>query len=208
MTFLTYTAGIPNTPNNPSNDQPIMKVNNDSNNIIWGIDHHGFNDNQGGWHNIIRMPVGVPAVPPPAILLPAPVGQVFVNTVGTDVQLFYESSLGVVTQLTNSTGSAGYLGIKAWALAGVGGIIGGESFNVVSVTRASMGLYNVVITPGVLNGTGTFMVLVSSALNAATQAVVGNYILTGPSTFNLDFVLRFDGSQADPLSFSFQVMQK
>jgi len=56
MSFLTYTQGIPNTPNNPSNDQPIMKVNNDSNFAIWPIDHYGFNDNNGGKHKYIRIP--------------------------------------------------------------------------------------------------------------------------------------------------------
>lgn len=50
MPNFTYTPGIPDGPNNPSADQPNMKTNNDSNASIWAVDHYGFNNNNGGWH--------------------------------------------------------------------------------------------------------------------------------------------------------------
>ena len=52
MGNFTYTTGIPNGPNNPSNDQPIMQTNTNSINSIFKIDHFGFNNAaaQGGWH--------------------------------------------------------------------------------------------------------------------------------------------------------------
>jgi hypothetical protein len=50
MTF-TYTQGIPSATDNPSDDQPNMTINNDSNYAIWQVDHHGFApDPTGGQH--------------------------------------------------------------------------------------------------------------------------------------------------------------
>lgn len=108
---LTYTTGIPDAPNNPSNDQPIMKVNNDSNNTIWTIDHFGFNDNQGGYHKVIHQPNQT--VNPPPISIPAPINQIFSksitpNTTGgvADTQLFTETALGKISQLTGFSTTA------------------------------------------------------------------------------------------------------
>lgn len=56
MTFFNYTQGIPAAQNNPSNDQPNMKVNNDSNYLIWDVDHYGFEDNNGGQHQWVTLP--------------------------------------------------------------------------------------------------------------------------------------------------------
>lgn len=54
MTNLLFTTGIPATNNNPSDDQPPMRVNND-NIYAWvggdsAADHYGFNVNDGALH--------------------------------------------------------------------------------------------------------------------------------------------------------------
>jgi hypothetical protein len=50
MTF-SYKQGIPFATDNPSDDQPNMEINNDSNYGIWQVDHHGFSpDVFGGQH--------------------------------------------------------------------------------------------------------------------------------------------------------------
>lgn len=107
MSFFNYVYGIPVTANDPSVDQPNMTINNNSAFNIWDIDHFGFNDNQGGYHNIIHMPSNST----PALI--AGIGQVFAQTVGSDIQLFYESALGVVSQLTGpsapSANTNGYI---------------------------------------------------------------------------------------------------
>ncbi len=57
MTF-TATKNIPDGPNNPSDDQPIMKINNNSFIDIWDEDHWGFNLNtNGGKHDLVSYPV-------------------------------------------------------------------------------------------------------------------------------------------------------
>lgn len=54
MSF-TATRDIPNEPDNPSDDQPIMKTNNNSFIGIWDVDHVGFGQNNGGTHNVVRL---------------------------------------------------------------------------------------------------------------------------------------------------------
>lgn len=50
MSFYNYTRDIPHAPDNPSEDQPDMEINNNSNQDIWDEDHYGFNNNAGGFH--------------------------------------------------------------------------------------------------------------------------------------------------------------
>lgn len=97
MSFQTYTTGIPDAPNNPSTDQPNMKVNNDSNSAIWLEDHYGFNDNLGGEHKQVtysKLNIGdnVPGVP-------ADPNSVTYTNAGiaapTHPQAFYRNSQGI-----------------------------------------------------------------------------------------------------------------
>jgi hypothetical protein len=60
---FTYTTGIPNGPDNPSNDQPIMQTNTNSINSLIDTDHIGFNTNFGGAHNQVQMPFTASGVP-------------------------------------------------------------------------------------------------------------------------------------------------
>lgn len=55
---LTYNIDIPATPNNPSNDQPKMKINTNSISNWVKVDHFGFGDNNGGYHTIIHQTSG------------------------------------------------------------------------------------------------------------------------------------------------------
>jgi len=48
-TSFTYTENIPHFNHNPSDDQPIMEVNNNSNLLIWEVDHIGFNSTGSGF---------------------------------------------------------------------------------------------------------------------------------------------------------------
>lgn len=104
MTFRAYTSGIPDGPNNPSQDQPKMKINNDNIPLLIATDHYGFNDNFGGYHNKIRQPGVLGNVDPAAI---AGINQTYVklNTPDTtggvaDTQLYTRTGNGEVSQLT------------------------------------------------------------------------------------------------------------
>jgi len=47
---FAYNINIPDAPNNPSNDQPNMKINTNSISSLIGVDHVGFNTNGSGIH--------------------------------------------------------------------------------------------------------------------------------------------------------------
>lgn len=107
MTFFNYNAGIPATNNDPSVDQPNMQTNTNSINGIFPVDHFGFNNNLGGWHNVIHMPRQLS--PPPAVTSPSPgAGSLYtmIPSGGTDAQLYYTSPGASVTQLTGAGSTA------------------------------------------------------------------------------------------------------
>jgi hypothetical protein len=52
MSNFTFSMIVPNAPNNPSNDQSPMLVNNISTAGWAAVDHLGYNTNNGGYHNV------------------------------------------------------------------------------------------------------------------------------------------------------------
>jgi hypothetical protein len=92
---FTYSASIPNPPDDPADDVSQMQTNSGSINDLIAIDHVGFNNAIGGYHNIIHFQNQV--VTPGSV---AGIGQLFTEIANSDEQLFYESGGGVVTQLT------------------------------------------------------------------------------------------------------------
>ncbi len=56
MTNFPYNENIPDGPNNPSQDQPLMQENTNSISGIIEVDHGGFGENNGGIHNKVTMP--------------------------------------------------------------------------------------------------------------------------------------------------------
>jgi len=52
---ISYNNGIPDAPNNPSNDQPLMKQNTDSIDQLIAIDHVSFNSSNGGFHKKVSL---------------------------------------------------------------------------------------------------------------------------------------------------------
>jgi hypothetical protein len=145
---LSYNGDIPATPNNPSNDQPKMKINTNSIANWAKIDHFGFNDNNGGYHTIIHQNAGVSPAP---IISRSGVGAVLNNfpaTIAnfnqfftaqytadaagapTDTQLFSKTGNGGVNQLTGSlTSSEGYVWLGGVMMQwGTANFTGGPSF--------------------------------------------------------------------------------
>ena len=111
MTF-NYNRDIPNAPNNPSNDQPLMKTNTNSIEDLIAVDHIKFNLANGGYHNDIHFqtqgadPITVPTI-----------GQLYTKNVTvnsiTDTQLFFRTGLGGISQLTgNFAGINGYVWVN------------------------------------------------------------------------------------------------
>ena len=102
MSFQAYTSGIPNPNNDPSIDVVTMQTNSTAIANLLAVDHFGFNNNRGGWHNLIHMPPQI-GIPVPVNAPPGPAGELytFTNT-GGSVNLAYQSNLGAITILTGN----------------------------------------------------------------------------------------------------------
>lgn len=178
MPNLPYTRDIPHSTHNPSSDQPIMEVNNNSNDTLWAVDHFGFNDNNGGLHKQVHLKnqsaPGIGTVD----------GVLYSNVNPANSWPFWQNSLGSFPLITQPTinafdGSATLPGgiILKW------GVVSASSGNgvVTFVTPFPTGLYNVQLT------------IVNS--NIATNHAGAIYVLTG-STSAAGFTWRM----ADPAS--------
>lgn len=116
MTNFDYNTNIPFATNNPSSDQPKMQVNTNSTANLINVDHVGFQKNNGGYHtNIHEVPQGTWLATPRtgAPVATAGFNQIFSlnstpDTTGgvSDTQLFAQTGLGGVAQLTGSSVSA------------------------------------------------------------------------------------------------------
>ncbi len=60
-----YTTTVPDAPNDPADDQPLMQINTASIGLWADVDHIGYNQGQGGVHNVIHLlpqTVSVPVI--------------------------------------------------------------------------------------------------------------------------------------------------
>ncbi len=101
---MSYTLDIPNAPNNPSRDQPLMKANTNAVNTLINQDHVTFNFSTSGYHKVIHQTIQT--VDPITI---SGVNQVYAKNVTpeafisvTDTQLFTKTGTGVISQLTGT----------------------------------------------------------------------------------------------------------
>jgi hypothetical protein len=117
MSFQTYNRDIPAAPNNPSNDQPPMKVNTNSIDNLLLIDHHSFNDTLGGYHTVVHQntqgtwnPVAQTGMPATIANINQIVALSYTpdsTVTSADTQLFTKTGNGGISQLTGySTGSS------------------------------------------------------------------------------------------------------
>lgn len=95
MPALTYTLNIPAAQNNPSADQPDMKINTNSIDSLLNVDHFTFAFGNAGWHRQVTLPIE----PTPTSLAGQAV--MYANTSGQS-QLFATTDAGgKAYQLTN-----------------------------------------------------------------------------------------------------------
>jgi hypothetical protein len=104
---IAYNLGIPNSPDNPSTDQPNMKTNNDNIATYVAIDHVAFNTSGSGQHAQVTFNANnVPSVPTAPPIL-------FTNTVAALPQLFFysgDAAHSSTQYVANANGSTFLLG--------------------------------------------------------------------------------------------------
>lgn len=108
MTNFSYNRDIPDGPNNPSNDQPLMKTNTNSTDNLINEDHFSFGVNDGGLHKQVRMPNrgGFPGSIPPGLI--ANEGTLYTKSVSTFTQLFYTPDTSTNEYQLTRTGTAAF----------------------------------------------------------------------------------------------------
>lgn len=83
MSF-TFNSNIPAADNNPSDDQPEMRQNNQTHVAIWNVDHISFNNNDGGKHKQVTFqgeyPAGAPTNPESVSYTDVQSGSAFTNS--------------------------------------------------------------------------------------------------------------------------------
>lgn len=202
MTSFTYYSNIPNAPDNPSFDQPLMQINSQSINSLMAVDHVTFNTTgptapsagqSGGQHlqvtfNSKNVPGGAPT---------DPVSIMYTNsgTASSVSEVFYRNQNAIYQAMP----------IKAWGYANSAGIISSQSSNVTSAVRNSLGNYTVTLSANAVSSSN-FAVIVNCTLSTDNFFIFAAYSITGTGTFNLLFG-RNDIGFKDPTSYSFIVIQ-
>jgi hypothetical protein len=115
MPNLPFTRNIPDGPNNPSSDQPIMQENSNSTDTLLNVDLHGFNDDNGGFHRkSTYVAVAAPGVTP-------------LNTNGAQCIAYSTSVAGIAELFVNRFGSATPLQLTRGAISATGSFSGNPS---------------------------------------------------------------------------------
>lgn len=178
MTTFTYTDDIPNSPNNPSNDQPIMKVNTNSVSGLIAVDHVGFNASGGGQHEQVTFNSNnVPSVPtsPPVL---------FTNNdaFGTPQLFFYSGN-------SSKTSDQYKLGTNGSTYA-MGGII--IKWGVITVTAGINTITYSALSPAISSfPNATFSVVLSQYAGAVTA----NNVITSFNNSSFTFTTNSSGQR-------------
>lgn len=203
-----YTRDIPDPPNNPSVDVPIMKVNANTIDSWTDVDHIGFNNSQGGKHKQVTI-VGnnIPVAQPPTLT-----SEIYTNNGIADAtrpQLFWQnfnSWVGTPTPLLVSPIQLS--AVRAWATVTQAGTINtNQSSNVASVTNPSTGHYTVTLKDGATSS-DVYAVLLTGQPNSPGNLVnVFSYQVTSITTFTVFSSQPENTAISRNAPFSFIVLQ-
>jgi hypothetical protein len=192
---IAYTKNIPDAPNNPSADQPAMKVNTNSIDTIVAVDHYSFDDASSGTHKQVTISDKNSAgaqTDPSSIIYTAS------GTASTFADLQYRNQNGIFPLST----------IRAWAtFAGASGtIISSQSINVMSVVKNSTGTYTVKLVANAVNS-ANIAILLSSTVGGSSSSISATYNVTGTGTFQIFTRAPATGALQDCAAVTFMVMQ-
>lgn len=204
MSLFPFNTGVPNAPNNPSVDQPDMQTNNVSTAGLVAVDHIGFGVNNGGYHNVAHWndqltidPAKIPGV-----------GQSYTRTVAGDQQLIYQSGNGVINQITPAIPLRAYANFNGSSVNG--GCTVNSQFNVTSVSRTALGVYQIVFTTAMPSV--NYVIDINGFLTAAPlNAIVVGGVFSGGfvvNSLNIKFVLipgNLINPATDPTTACFKI---
>ncbi len=194
MSFLDFFNNIPAAANSPSVDQPNMLTNNASNASIWTIDHIGFNNSQGGYHQQVTFNAthsqGAQTDPQSVLFTQA-------GSASTKADMYFK----------NQNGTFQVSPIRAWGTFDKNGATLGSQLENATVAKVSMGLFTVTLSANAVTGTN-FAVLITSSQTTGSPpgSAVGYYNITGAAQFQINIV-GLNDNYKDVSAISFAVLQ-
>lgn len=153
MPNFNYTNDIPDTPNDPSVDQPDMKINTNSIDSIINVDHYSFNLANGGWHKQITLPAqnvpGVQANPTSTIYTNADAASASANS-----NAWYRNADGIFP--LSAIRAAGYFVTSAAAAPAAITLLNG--YNIVAINKTATTIYTVELNANAVTGNNIIVV--------------------------------------------------
>ena len=195
MPDVTYFTDIPDGPNNPSQDQPLMKINTNATDQIIAVDHYSFNtsDSSGGYH---RQCTFAGKNTPGAQTDPASTLFTGNGTASTNAELFYK----------NQDATFIVSGVKAFGnftqvnTAAPVAVTLQNGYNVVSINKVGTTRYDVTLTTNAVKGANpVIFVTINSVVGAAaplnTNTVSWSYAANVLSIFTNNVQIAPDARQ-------------
>lgn len=180
MPHLSYERDVPDAPNNPSVDQPDMKLNTNSNDSIWTADHFGFNDNKGGRHQQLTLTNRT------APGIAEGDGALYANLIDGQSWPIWQNALGSTTMVSSATNASinGFASLPGGLMIQWGTVAGSSlatvpvSFNTnFRLAGVNTNAYNVNVIP--------IRAATSPGNDFATAIVTGSVTHTGFSIANI-----------------------
>lgn len=183
MTNFAYNQGIPNPPNQPSQDVPLMKINTNSISGIIAVDHIGFEANNGGTHLQTQFvdfsAGGIPAGTPASVAFPA-AG----SASSTVAEYYFKNSLA--TLLISGVKAFGSLTFQTLSTGPAVALQFSNGYNIVlsgstqQQTGAGINVFTINLSPGCVVGTNAVVFIYAGTqftLSYATYVVNANQLV-------------------------------
>lgn len=224
MPNFTYNRDIPDSPNNPSNDQPPMKINTNSTDDLINEDHYSFNDSNGGLHKQARIITRL-AIPSS---LASGMGTLYTKLatstgVSTESNVFFTpDNSGNEYQLTRAitgnfasfsqlgafgTVTAGYTMTSGWTF--LPGGPGGMLYQYASVTRAAgISPSTIVVTFPVTFSTSNIVVTITPISRIGGTSSTDTASLQSGTLSTTGFTCNFTSSTSAYVGFTWTAIGK
>lgn len=190
MSF-TYLRDIPDGPNNPSNDQPNMKINTNSTDDILAVDHVSFNTANGGTH---KQSTYVNKFPPGAQVDPVSILYTNSGSASPFAEVFYRNQNGILLLSC----------VKAFGNVSSAGAIQ-NAFNMTSALFAT-GKYDITLTANAVSSANVTILLTVDDNGNRFASYTARSFGGGVLTFRVD-IWQSDTATNQNRPFSVLVLQ-
>ena len=166
---IKYNRNIPNPPNNPSQDVPLMKVNTNAIDTILAIDHVSFNSQDGGTHKQVTFSS---ENTPPNFTDPQSALYTGTGSASSNAELYYKNQ--DATFLISCVKAFG--NFNQVNTAPVVAVTLNNGYNVVSVSKSGNNQYKVTFTTNAIKGTTPTVICLMDNVVSGSPTVASNLI--------------------------------